>query len=236
MGVWKYLILMLLILAACETGIDTIPTDEYQKPVTQSKTIVTNPCDNVTCSEGKICTKGQCQCEQGTKECGSACISEKTCCNTSDCETGDCVNGECIQECEYGKEFKSEECKCTKDRFYCEAQSKCIERDSCCQHTECDNFERCVPTQLRARLCMEIEGKKICRLFGDNGREDLVTINDADYRISATNWWQDKSITFKINQEELRLANNQTKTISNISFYHESIEELGGFCKEDDAD
>jgi hypothetical protein len=234
----KYFLILLLILMACETAVQTVPTSEYQPTVTDTANIPaenTDLCKDVNCTSGQVCKEGKCECSSGTKLCSDKCIPKENCCANSDCTSGLCTNGVCAvpKECEYGKEFQNGECQCAKGKFYCEDQKKCINKDSCCKHTECDSFERCMQTTLKTSLCIEVEEKKSCKTFMDQDRTELYDVKGNDYKAKPTNWWNDNSVTFDINNQSIRLKFNVMTNFSNATVYQEGITESGGYCKED---
>ncbi len=232
----RYFFILLLILAACETALQTIPTSEYTKPAASEPT--ENPCEGVSCTNGQICQDGICTCGANEKLCDNKCIDENACCTNDDCDSGNCENNVCTapEECKFGEELKKGECKCTSDKIYCEEQDTCIDREACCMHTECDKFERCVPTLLRSSICLRMGEKKICKAIGGNGRAEIFNAQEHAFRITAQDWWGDGSITFEINDETIRVPQNGTVeyTPANATIFHEGIEVIGGYCKEDE--
>lgn len=232
MGVRALLLVFLVFLAACEPALQTRPTSEYQLPEETSDEPV-NLCADVSCNENEECYQGDCICEEGYKTCNNTCIPDDQCCTTDDCAEGTCEQGICVQDCHFGETFEDNACDCGSDRKYCPEQDRCIPRDACCVHSQCDRDQRCVPVQLRARLCLETDNKTKCRLLADNGRDEVVAVNNVDYRLEATNWWNDNTITFTVNNETIRLDKNDQHTLANIAFYYENFEEVGGYCKED---
>ena len=106
----RYLfIAILILLAACESSLQTIPTSEYVQPYeppADAKPIVSvDACEDVSCPEGQTCKEGECTCSSGKKVCDDECISEDECCTDSDCDTGYCKEGACFEEreCVYGE-------------------------------------------------------------------------------------------------------------------------------------
>lgn len=238
----KYLFAALLIfLIACQPEVRTIKTSEYQAPVegtVQQET--TDACANLTCTAGKTCQAGNCVCPSGKKACGDDCIAEASCCDDDDCESGTCEDGECVEakECGLNEESRKGKCACKKDMYLCKEQNKCLNSGDCCIHTDCDSFERCVPTNYRASFCIEIEEKKQCKIVSDLNRTQDFEVKDNEFEVLPTDWWNDKTITFSVNNESIRLATNETKLIeeTNATIFHEGMEIVGGYCKEDEDD
>ena len=117
---------------------------------------------------------------------------------------------------------------------FCPEQDKCIDIDGCCIHSQCSaRDERCAPTGWRTRFCVETDDKKICRSVADNDRQEYFDI-DAPLRVKATDWWSDGGITFSVNNESIRIDDDEKlEHETNVSIFHEGIEAAGGFCKED---
>lgn len=226
------LIGILLVLAACsEPSLRALPTENPETVNAEPG----NLCDDVTCPNNQFCQNGECTCLDNQKLCNGECIQQDSCCSEADCDTGHCIDGACI-DCPYGMSFQDGQCRCANDKKWCPEQNKCIDRDDCCIHQLCNAFERCVPTIWRTQLCFEQENKKTCRLLTDTGFDEVVAINGTEYRVKPANWWQDGSISFRINNQTVRVAENQRLEHDNIILYHESIEEFGGYCKIDEAD
>jgi len=232
------ILICILALAACEPALETRPTSEFEQAPTPSgqQQIQIDPCADVSCEQNMICEEGSCVCDAGMKSCNGACIAQDACCSDADCASGTCQNNTCVLQCDFGEVFEDGECQCAEDRKYCREQDKCIPLDSCCIHAQCDSFERCVPLQTRARLCAEFDGKSTCRMLADIGFDDRITINDKSFIVEGDQWLNDGSVTFSIDNETLTLHKNERKALGNIIFYQEGAEELGGFCKRDDAD
>jgi hypothetical protein len=242
MGAKQFFIALLILLAACESALQTIPTSQYQ-PTVETSTVTEkqiDACANVTCQAGHICQAGICGCPTDKKECNSDCIDENSCCTDDDCETGTCQDGTCFEaeECKFGEALKKGQCQCAPDKVYCSEQRKCIDKNDCCVHSQCPSFERCVPTLYRTSLCIKIGEKRICKIVADNKRAEVFNVLDFSFRITATDWWSDEGVTFEINNETIRLATNETTEYqpANATLYQEGIEILGGYCKEDEED
>ncbi len=237
-----FFITFLIFLVACQPEVRTIHTSEYQPPV-DTITIqqpAVDLCENINCTTGKICQEGSCTCPSGKKSCGDDCIASSDCCTDDDCSIGVCDDGECIEakECRLNEEFDDGECGCVKDKVYCREQGKCIDRDACCIHTECDSFERCVPTNWKTSFCIKIEDKKICKLVSDLNRTETFDIKDNEFEVMPTDWWHDETISILVNNESMRLAMNETVLLeeTNATIFHEGVEITGGLCKEDEDD
>ncbi|HLF54159.1 MAG TPA: hypothetical protein VI612_00375 [Candidatus Nanoarchaeia archaeon] len=232
MGVAKYLSLLLIFLIACTT------TDTWTVPTAQrnvSPEQETNACENVSCPTGQTCDNGQCACTTG-KLCDGECISNNACCTSSDCDEGICQDNECAipGKCKIGEEFADGECRCASNTLYCAEQDRCIERGNCCVHTQCERFQRCVPTQYRASLCVKIGEKKFCRIVSDIGREETFTVLNQSFEAKSTQWFADNSIELILNNRTVTLPENSTITFNESIIYHEGVQIVGGFCKEDE--
>ncbi|MBW2969973.1 hypothetical protein KY309_00810 [Candidatus Woesearchaeota archaeon] len=230
----RYLLILLLILASCEPALQTTPTSEYQ-PTVDIVQETTDLCKDVECPNEQVCNQGECECKTGMKRCDGRCIPSEECCTDKDCEQGTCKKGECTTvECSIGEEYNEGECQCQEGMIYCADQKKCIDKNDCCRHQECDSFQRCVPTNYKTSLCIKIAEKKLCKTFADQERSELYTVLDTDFRVEPTNWWNDQSITFEINNQTIRLPQNKTITLENATLFLEGFEKIGGYCKEDE--
>ncbi len=238
MGVKHLFVILLILLAACEPALRTVPTSEHQAVAEQANIEQEKDlCANINCTIG-FCQAGVCTCGTGKKLCNNKCIDEETCCTNEDCDTGNCEEGVCQEpkECNFGEELKKGECRCASDKIYCEEQKRCIDRDGCCIHTQCNKFERCAPTNLRTSLCIKIEEKKLCKIVSDLGRTELYEIKEHEFNVKAAEWLNDRSITFDFDNQSIRIAENATVTYepANATLFHEGIEVVGGYCKEDE--
>ena len=233
---------LLVFLIACQPETHTIPTSEYQPPVDASVNVkvqqTNNLCKDINCTIGKVCKEGTCMCPSGKKVCEDDCIPASDCCTYEDCKSGSCEDGNCVeaQECRLKEEFKKGECQCDSNSFYCKEQGKCLKRGSCCVHTECDRFERCVPTNWRASFCIKIDDKKICEIISDLNRTETFDVKDNEFKVKPTDWWSDESVSLLVNNESMRLVKDETKLVEeiNATLFHEGVEITGGFCKEDE--
>jgi len=239
----RYLFVALLVLVACQTAIETVPTSEYVPKVQTSNTEISvaddleiaDPCANLTCPESQNCNNGKCGCESDEKMCDELCINKSDCCTSDDCDQGSCQNGSCIDvECKRGLEFSNGECVCEKGTVMCNEQERCITQGDCCIHSQCPRNNRCVETMLRTSLCIEIGQKKVCKAVADNKRAEIFDVLDHDFRINANDWWADGSISFIINDEDIRIAKNETIDYAqaNATIFFEEIQTIGGHCKE----
>jgi hypothetical protein len=205
---------ILFILAACEPVMNAVPTSEYQGVQTEQeleKPTVQDPCD--ICTDEETCVDNTCKK-----------IDEST----------DESKDEPEQTCAFGEAWDGKECACEEGRYWCGEQQKCIPDGDCCFHTQCARFERCVPNQYRARLCAELPSGKLCRLLADNGRTEIVVINNLDTRLGVSDWNNDNSINFTLNNQSLLLFEGKRQEFSGINYYFENLEEYGGYCKEDE--
>lgn len=202
---------ILLILAACEPVIKAIPTSEYQgntqiEQKLEEPVQETDPCD--LCTDEETCVNGACEIIQEQKE---------------------------EQTCAFGESWDGKECVCEDGRYWCGEQQKCIPDGDCCFHTQCKKYERCVDTQYRTRLCAELPSGKLCRLLADNGRTEIVVINNIDTRLGVSDWNNDNSINFTLNNQSLLLFDGKRQEFLGVNYYFENFEEYGGFCKEDEG-
>ncbi|VVB81953.1 Uncharacterised protein [uncultured archaeon] len=234
----RYFIILLLILMACEPVVQTVPTSDYQPTITDTaESSPVDLCKDVNCTNGQVCNAGKCACSAEQKLCGNECIPKERCCTNSDCDTGLCANGVCItpKECEFGQRSQDGECKCAEGKFYCEEQKTCIDNNKCCRHTECQSFEKCMQTNLKTSLCIEIEEKKVCKTFMDQDRTETYDVKNNTFKAKPTNWWNDQSVTFDVNNQSIRLKFNELTNFSNATIYQEGITVTGGYCKEDEG-
>lgn len=237
MGKLKYLLISLLILlAACEPELRAGPTSE-RVPVAQiEQNVSVDLCAAVTCPSGQKCEKGECECTEG-KLCEDECIDDDACCTDDDCDSGACHDNECTDlKCKLGQEIYEGECECEDGMVYCPEQKKCIQQGKCCVHSQCPSFQRCVPTQYRASLCVKIAEKKFCRLLSDTGREEAFKVIDQDFVVKPINWLADHSIELNVNNQNVTIPENVTVTFNNSVLYQEGVEIVGGYCKEDEED
>ncbi len=238
MGGKYFFILILIFLAACQPYIQSTPTAQYQGAVATelSEQPQTDSCELVACPSGQACKDGKCICPFGEKKCNNKCIDKKACCIDADCASGACNNGKCVPtpDCTFGELYKNGKCQCAADRIYCKEQNKCIGRDDCCVHSQCDNFERCVETDWKTSLCAKVDEKKICKIIADRKRFEQFEIKGNEFRVNAITWLSDGNIDFNVSNQTIRLAENETKLFGNVTLFHEGIETTGGFCKEDE--
>jgi hypothetical protein len=91
---------------------------------------------------------------------------------------------------------------------------------------------------LRTRICLELSDKKLCKLVADNGRAEIFNALNESFRITPTEWHNDGSVEFEINNETIRIPTNTTTEYApvNATLYHEGITMQGGYCKEDDVE
>ncbi len=237
MGGKHIFILLLILLAACQPYIQAVPTSERQAPVeAELSAPETDSCAAVTCPTGQTCTSGKCTCPFGEKMCDNECIDKDACCTDKECPSGVCTDGECAAapDCNYGETFKKGECQCASDKTYCKEQGKCIERDDCCVHSQCDTFERCVPTDFRVSLCAKVDEKKICKIVAERNRTELYEIKESVFTVRPLKWLSDGSIELNVSNETIRLAENVTTAYGNVTLFQEGIEVTGGYCEEDE--
>jgi len=86
----------------------------------------------------------------------------------------------------------------------------------------------------KTSLCLQTDDKKQCKIFGDQDRTELYTLNNLTFKAKPTDWWNDKSVTFEINNQTIRLKENVQVNFSNVKIYQEGITVSGGYCKEDE--
>lgn len=209
---------ILLILSACEPVIKAVPNSEYQGSIEQPEQTFEEPvqeqsdsCANLLCLPGQTCKEGKCELIKPE------------------------VKTEEQKACAFGEIWDGKACTCEEGRYWCGEQQKCIPDGDCCFHTQCARFERCVETQYRARLCAELPSGKLCRLLADNGRTEIVVINNIDTRLGVSNWNNDKSINFTLNNQSILLFDGKRQEHLGVNYYFENFEEYGGFCKEDEG-
>ena len=235
----NYLWILIVFLVACaQTPLNTVPTANFSfsnESADSQETV--NPCATILCSSDKVCVEGTCVCPQ--KTCNGKCVSADTCCSNSDCPQGQgCSDGTCVEKplCKLGEDFIEGECQCDENHFYCGAQMRCIPRGKCCEHNECQRFERCVPWMAKSRLCVQEGEKKTCKLFTENGRDELFFLNTSILRVNDEDYLADRSVNFNVSGEILNLQTNVTFNHSNATFYQEGIETIGGYCKPDEPE
>ncbi len=237
MGGRYIFILFLIFLVACQPYIQTVPTSQHQGAVVvELSEAQTDLCENVTCSDGQVCKDGKCECQNGKKLCGNECIDSKDCCSGKDCASGICDEGVCGEapDCRYGEILKNGKCQCAADKLYCKEQDKCIGRNDCCVHSQCERFERCVETNYRVSLCAKVDEKKICKIVADRNRTELYEIKENTFTVEPLSWLSDGSVELNVSNETIRLAGNVTTQYGNVTLFQEGIEVTGGFCKEDE--
>ncbi len=218
-------VFLLFFLAACEdaTVKTTVPFNG-----TRVENITTSACE---CSAGETCENGKCVCKG--KTCQGRCIPVNACCTSAECGDGECVSGKCVSTiCPLGEELYQGECICAQGMVRCKEQNKCIDQKSCCHSGQCDRTERCVPTVWKASVCVEAEGRKICRALADNNRTEQITT--LDLRLKPIAWSNNGNITLTVNNSTFQLAKNQKRPFDSLTIYQEGIEVIGGFCKEDE--
>lgn len=244
---FKYIfIAFLILLVACSpAALQAVPTAQRESVAsTETSTPVSNVtdlCKNVNCSEGQTCKNGKCACETG-KLCGKACIDKNACCTDKDCPSGKCESNACTvaKDCRYGEELKNGECECAKGYNLCREQGKCIPSNSCCVHSQCKSFERCVESNWRTSFCIKIDEKKLCKILADNNRTEVFDIKTDEFRVGAQYWLSNGSVRFNFNNENFTLAENKTQSYVNgtmnesVLLFQEGVKITGGFCKEDD--
>jgi hypothetical protein len=238
MGERYFFILFLIFLAACQPYIQSTPTSQYQGTVATelSEENQTDSCATVACPSGQVCQEGKCGCPFGEKKCDNVCIDKKACCVDADCASKACNEGKCVPapDCEFGETYKNGECQCAAGKVYCREQGKCIAKDGCCVHSQCDNFERCVETGWRTSLCAKVDEKKTCKIIAERKRLELFEIKGNEFRVNAIAWLSDGSVDFNVSNKTIRLAENITSEYGNVTLFQEGIEVIGGFCKEDE--
>ncbi|MFH2020595.1 MAG: hypothetical protein ABIJ34_04225 [archaeon] len=106
-------------------------------------------CDNIVCSDDKVCNLGACVCKDGFHECNGDCFPKTTCCMDSDCaDTEKCDNGECIDACKNvvctikNSVCLKGDCVC-KDGFFKSQNGDCIKQGTCNSDSDCTNVESC---------------------------------------------------------------------------------------------
>jgi len=233
----RLFILLLLILAACETAVQTVPTSNYTPSVFEEADKPVDPCLNVHCTAGQHCLNGGCVCDTG-KPCGDKCISAEACCTNDDCATQNCVNQTCApaKECSLGEELVDGDCACTEDRVYCKEQNKCIKKGDCCYFGNCPSFQRCQKTTYRASVCLELGGKKLCKAFGEARNSDYFEIGNFTANAKAISWPSDRALKMTINGQNYTLTANQTTPFGEGRIYQEGVEVLGGKCEPDETE
>lgn len=238
MGERYFFILFLIFLAACQPYVQSTPTSQYQRIVDTelSEQTQTDSCESVACQSGQVCKDGKCTCPFGEKKCGNACIERNACCLDNDCVSGACDEGKCVPapDCEFGETYKNGECQCASGKTYCKEQGKCIGRNDCCVHSQCNRFERCVKTDWKTSLCAKVDEKKVCRIIAEKKRLEHFDVKGNEFRVSVMNWLSDGSIDFNVSNTTIRLAENETKLYGEVTLFQEGIEVTGGFCKEDE--
>ena len=88
----------------------------------------------------------------------------------------------------------------------------------------------------KSRLCVQEGEKKTCKLFTENGRDELFFLNTSILRVNDEDYLADRSVNFNVSGEILNLQTNVTFNHSNATFYQEGIETIGGYCKPDEPE
>ena len=246
MGAKHLLIILLVLLAACsEPAVRTVPTAQFvpsdiNESIVENNVVENNVdlCAEKTCPAGQACRGGVCGCASG-KLCNGECIPSGSCCSNADCSSENCVNGACeeAKQCRLGEALENGECACDSEHKFCQDQNKCVEKDNCCRHTDCGNFNRCVPKIWKASLCASTSDKRTCKILTDQNKSELFLIKGAEFRVQGTNWFNDGKVQFSLGNETIVLAKGQSFIHStNVTFFSEGHEVLGGYCKPDEED
>lgn len=230
-------LLVLLILAACETAVQTVPSSNYTPSVFEEPAPEIDPCADKTCPAGQTCSNGICGCETG-KLCGKTCIPNNACCTNSDCVTQNCVNGTCApaKECSIGEQLEDGECVCSADFIKCPEQGKCIKKGSCCYHGNCPRFNRCQPTTYRSSICIVLGEKKVCRTLGEQRNSEFYQLGNSTFNTDILAWLSTGDLRVRVNGQNLTLRANKTEMLNGAKLYQEGIDILGGNCEPDEDD
>ncbi len=225
-------VLAVFLVSACTPELPTGPRREGVALEVE----VTDPCEQVSCTENQLCVEGTCVCSEGFKACGSACIAINNCCTSKECGEGlVCDDGTCSKRiCNYNEVYDEErdECSCAPGTKYCRQQGQCIPRDNCCHLNDCPGDETCAGTTYVSTVCLK-NGKTSCKSIA-KGRSDAFFIDNTRYDVYFDNLFQGGLLGLRVNDKVLQEVNtNQELTvIPGLTTYVEKFEVLGGWCKD----
>lgn len=241
------LIFAITILIGCEVEmpaqITQNQTESQVVNVTQQD--LTPTCEGITCAENEECMAGKCYCKRDYKQCAGTCIPSSKCCDDEECKSNEkCIQGKCEQTvfCNFHELWSSEKikCECEPGTKWCIDLEKCIPNDYCCNIADCNPLggkdRMCVPTQLTANVCLEIESQKHCRIIQEGERASMsVAGNDYDFYLQKI--YAQGELDLKIVQRTkeyyvAKLAKNSKTQIEPNIYVSYTVPGLyGGNCK-----
>ncbi|MBD3303658.1 hypothetical protein GF343_00795 [Candidatus Woesearchaeota archaeon] len=233
--------IMLILISGCAK--DTITAKAIgDLPVEKKLEVEANinsaeACADVVCGSNSRCGNGKCICNQGYRKCNGECILNQDCCTEDDCESSErCRNHTCIPDnCKLNEvvDPAKNECVCDDDSKYCAMQKKCIPKDNCCMHGDCESDYRCVPTSRLAVLCIT-SGKKQCKSVHPD-RPESFFVDGVRYDVEINEFLQDSGINLDVNDINHVFAPDTVEKIGdNVNIYLDESQDVGGSCKDTD--
>jgi len=234
-------LILVLLLSGCAkneitaSAIKDLPVEK--KLEVEAKVTATEACMNVVCGSNSKCVAGECVCNDGYKICNGECILNQDCCTEDDCDSNErCRNHTCIpNNCRLNEVIDpvKNECVCDDDSNWCAMQKKCIPKDNCCMHGDCESDYRCVSTSRLAVLCIDA-GKKKCKSVHPD-RPESFFVEGVRYDVEINTFLQDGAIDLDVNDvNHVFAADDVEKIGDNINIYVDEMQDIGGNCKKDE--
>ncbi|MBW3001619.1 hypothetical protein KY338_00495 [Candidatus Woesearchaeota archaeon] len=215
-------------------AIDDLPIEK--KLDVEAKITSAEACMNVVCGSNSQCENGKCICNEGYKKCNGECILTQDCCTEDDCDSGEsCRDHKCIPDnCKLNEvpDPAKRECVCDDNSKYCAMQKKCIPKENCCMHADCESDCRCVPTGRLAVLCIK-SGKTQCKSVHPD-RPESFFVAGVRYDVKINYFLQDNGIDIDVNDiNHVFTADAVEKIGDNVNIYIDTVDDIGGHCKKD---
>lgn len=232
------LVVLVLISGCSDETIEAQPVSEATAEVVLEANVTMDPCENIACGANSHCDNGNCVCDADYKQCNDACITKSACCTDTDCAVGKvCKDSACTETgCSYYQkyDYAKKTCVCNDQAKWCASQNKCIPKDNCCIHSNCDSSEACVPTQFLASVCIQ-KDKKMCRGLPEGRRESFVFSTDARYSVVLKGVLQDGKVLLAVDDKDISLSVKETYNLgSNVTlFIEDELDIMGGNCREE---
>jgi hypothetical protein len=243
---------ILLIACSRQNSVISRPVEPVPVMINDSvtETKLKDPCESVRCASNEVCREGKCFCAPDFKACGTACIPQKECCDSSDCEPqNSCIKGSCVRTefCEYNQKYnvQSGRCECSGFTFYCEDQGKCVPKDHCCSIRECvsstgSTIKKCTPTSYRLEVCISKGSTKVCS-FLDEKKDTKFSLTDTNQKSSEDLFVS--SFVYERGLSDVQVKRNnlfkvvekieigKPKSFDDLVIETRSVQEMGGLCK-----